>query len=63
MGEVQPKVLLSVPAYIKKKALNLGRKIECTYPQMKGKSPDVQFGIRFSTWNIGSMLGKWGKYL
>ena len=26
---------------------------------MMGKSPDVQFGIRFSTWNVGSMSGKW----
>ena len=26
-----------------------------------GKSPDVQFGIRFSTWNVGSMLAKWGR--
>ena len=28
---------------------------------MIGKSPDVQFGIRFSTWNVGSMSGKWGE--
>ena len=26
---------------------------------MMGKSPDVQFGIRFSTWNVGSMSKKW----
>ena len=26
---------------------------------MMGKFPDVQFGIQFSTWNVGSMLGKW----
>ena len=25
------------------------------------KSPDVQFGNRFSTWNEGSMSGKWGE--
>ena len=25
---------------------------------MMGKSPDVQFEIRFSTWNVGSMLRK-----
>ena len=52
---------LSVPAYIRKKALNPGRKIECTHARMVGKFPDVQFGIRFSTWNVGSLLGKWGK--
>ena len=28
---------------------------------MMGKSPDVQFGIQFSTWNVGSMSGKWGE--
>ena len=28
---------------------------------MMGKSPDVQFGIQFSTWNVGYMLGKWGE--
>ena len=28
---------------------------------MMGKSLDVQFGIRFSTWNVGSMSGKWGE--
>ena len=28
---------------------------------MMGKSPDVQFGIWFSTWNVRSMLGKWGE--
>ena len=55
--------VLSVPAYIRKKALNPGRKIECTRAQMMEKSPDVQFGIQLSTWNMGSMLGKWGKYL
>ena len=26
---------------------------------MMGKSHDVQFGIRFSTWNVGYMSGKW----
>ena len=26
---------------------------------MMGKSPDVRFGIRFSTWNVGSMAGMW----
>ena len=49
---------LSVPAYVGKKALNPGRKIECTHPRMMGKSPDVQFGIRFSTWNVESMSGQ-----
>ena len=52
---------LSVPAYVRKKALNPGRKIECTCARMMGKFPDVQFGIRFSTWNVGSMSGKWGE--
>ena len=51
---------LSVPAYVRKKALNPGRKIEGTCAQMIGKFPDVQFGISFSTWNVGSMSGKWG---
>ena len=49
---------LSVPAYVRKKALNPGRKIESTRGRMMGKSPDVQFGIWFSTWNVGSMSGK-----
>ena len=52
--------VLSVPAYIRKKALNPRRKIECTSGWMMGKS-DVQFGIWFSTWNVRSMLGKWGE--
>ena len=26
---------------------------------MMGKSPDVQFGIQFSTWNVVSLSGKW----
>ena len=55
--------VLSVPAYIRKKALNSGRKIKCTRAQMMGKSLDVQFGIWFSTWNVGSMLGKWAEIL
>ena len=29
--------------------------------QTMGKSPDVQFGIQFSTWNVGSILEKWGE--
>ena len=28
---------------------------------MMGESPYVQFGVRFSPWNVGSMLGKWGE--
>ena len=28
---------------------------------MMGKSSDVQFGIRFSTWNVRSMSRKWGE--
>ena len=50
---------LSVPAYVRKKALNPGRKIQCTRPRVMGKFPNIQFGIRFSTWNVGSMSGKW----
>ena len=49
-----------MPAYVRKEVLNPRRKIECTHAQMMGKSPDVQFGIRCSTWNVGSMSGKWG---
>ena len=55
--------VLSVPAYIRKKALNSRGKIKCTRAQMMGKSPDVQFGIWFSTWNVGSMSGKWAEIL
>ena len=50
-----------MPAYVRKKALNLGRKIECNWARMMGKSPDVQSGIWFSTWNVGYMSGKWGE--
>ena len=52
---------LSVGAYVRKRALNSERKIECTRAQMMGKSPDVQFGIRFSTWNVESISEKWGE--
>ena len=52
---------LSVPAYIRKKALNPRRKIVCTHAKMMGKSPNIQFGIQFLTWNVGSMSGKWGE--
>ena len=51
----------SMPPYIRKKALNPRRNIECTQAPMMGKSPDVQFGIPFSTWNVGSLSGKWGE--
>ena len=50
---------LSVPPYVRKKALNPRRKIECTCARMLGKSPDAKFGIWFLTWNVGSMSGKW----
>ena len=53
--------VLSVPAYVRKKALNPRRKIECTCARMMEKFPAVQFGIQFSTWNVGSMSGKWGE--
>ena len=62
MGELHPdrtSQVLSVPAYVRKKALNPGRKIEYTRARMMGKFPDLQFGIRFSTWNVGSVSGKW----
>ena len=49
-----------VPAYVGKKALNPGRKIECTRARMMRKSPDKQFGIRFLTWNVG-YIGKVGE--
>ena len=52
---------ISVPAYVRKKTLNPGRKSECTCARMMEKSPDVQFGIWFSTWNVGSMSGEWGE--
>ena len=52
---------LSLLAYVRKKALNSGRKIECTCARMMRKFPNVQYGIRFSTWNVGSMSGKWGE--
>ena len=52
--------VLSALAYVRKKALNPRSKIECTRARMIRKSPDVQFGIRFSTWNVGSMSGKYG---
>ena len=64
MREVHPQKTsqaLSVPAYIRKKALNPRKKIECTCARMMGKSPDVQFRIWFSTWNVGSMSEKWGE--
>ena len=51
---------LSVPAYVRKKALNPGRKTECPHAQMMGKSPGVLFGIWFSTCNVGSMSGTFG---
>ena len=51
----------SVPVYLRTKALNPRRKIECTHAQMMGKSPDVKIRIRFSAWNVESMSGKWGE--
>ena len=54
---------ISVPVYVRKKALSPRRKTECTHAQEMGKSPDVQIRIRFSVWNVESMSGKWGKYL
>ena len=45
-------------AYSRKKVLKPGVKIECNRTRMMKKSPDVQFGIQFSTVNVGSMSGK-----
>ena len=52
---------IAVPAYVRKKALSPTRKTEYTRARMMGKSSDVKFGIWFSTWNVGSMSGNWGK--
>ena len=68
--------VLSVPAYIRKKALNPGGKFECTHAQMMGKSPNIQIWIWFSMecriyvlkagWNIWdfalifAVCRKWG---
>ena len=52
---------ISVSAYVRKKALNPGKKTECTHARMMGKSLDVKFGIWLSMWNVGSMSGKWGE--
>ena len=41
--------LLSLPTYVRKKALNPGRKTECTRAQMMGKSPDVNMECEFTT--------------
>ena len=53
--------VLSVPAYVTMKALKPKRKIECTRAWMTRKSPNVQFTIHFSTWNVGSMSWKSGE--
>ena len=60
-GGTSPSTLqvLSVPAYVRKKALNPDRHIEYTHVWMIGKSPGVQFGIQFSTLNVGSISRKW----
>ena len=51
----------SMPAYVRKKTLNPGRKIEYIHARLVGKFSDVQFGICFLTLNVGYMLGKWCK--
>ena len=53
--------MISVPAYVRKNALNPRGKTGCTRVQMMRKSPDVQFGTWFSTWNVGSMSRRWGE--
>ena len=52
---------LSVPAYVRKKELNPGRKIECTRAQLMGKFPDVQLGFQNGMWDLCRKSG--GKYL
>ena len=49
---------ISMLAYVRKKALSPGKRIECTCALVMGKSSDIQFGIQISTWNMGSMLGR-----
>ena len=51
---------ISMPAYLRKKALNTQIKIEYTCTWMMGKSPDVQFGIHFFNMERGIYLGKVG---
>ena len=58
MGEVHTKEHLrryQCLHTLERKTLNPGRKIECNRARMMGKSPNVQFGIRFS------MSRKWGE--
>ena len=55
------RTMLFIVTIVRKKALNPRRKIECTCARMMGKSPDVQFGIWFSTWNLRPVSGKWGE--
>ena len=52
---------LLVPACIRNKARDPRRKVECTHARMMGKSPNIQFRIQFSTWNVGSLLRKWNE--
>ena len=47
-----------MPVFVRKKPVNRGRKTECTSDRMMGKSPDIQYGIKFLTCSVGSMLGK-----
>ena len=54
-------VLTMHGGYNPKKALIPGSKNECTCARMMVKSPDIQFGIWFSTWNVGSISEKWGE--
>lgn len=41
-------------AYTKKHALDLGERFEGTYALMRQKTPDVQFRIRFASYNVGT---------
>ena len=60
-GRYTPKDLTgTINACLHSKALDPRRKTEYNCAQMIGKS-DVRFRIWFSTWNVGSMLGKWGE--
>ena len=49
---------LSVPAYVRKKALDPARKVKCTCARMIGKPPDVQFRTWFSKWKCGIYVRK-----
>ena len=51
---------VSVAVYVRKKALNPGRKIECTRVRMMGKPPDVQIWNPVLNMKCGIYFGKVG---